>query len=64
MTFKELLGEKYSRLDIVISFLALLELIKGDFIKVVQESIFEDIKMVRVKEISEIEDFALRNLEL
>ena len=64
LTFKELLGEKYSRLDIVISFLALLELIKGDFIRVVQERIFEDIKMVRVKEISEIEDFALRNLEL
>jgi len=59
-----LLGEKYSRMDIVISFLALLELIKGDFIRFVQEKIFDDIKMVRTKEISEIDDFALKNLEL
>jgi segregation and condensation protein A len=64
LTFKELLGEKYSRLDIVISFLALLELIKGNFIKVVQNEIFDDIKMVREKEVSEMQDFALRNLEL
>ena len=64
LTFRELLGEKYSRLDIVISFLALLELIKGDFITFVQESIFDDIRMVKVKEVSEMEDFALRNLEL
>jgi len=64
LTFRELLGDSYSRLDVVISFLALLELIKGDFIQFVQEEIFEDIKMVRVKEVSEIEDFASKNLEL
>lgn len=64
LTFRELLGEKYSRLDIVISFLALLELIKGNFITFVQESIFDDIRMVRIKEASEMEDFALKNLEL
>jgi len=64
LTFRELLGEKYSRMDIVISFLALLELIKGDFITFVQESIFEDIRMVKVKEVSEMEKYALRNLEL
>jgi segregation and condensation protein A len=64
LTFRQLLGENYSRLDIVISFLALLELIKGDFIRFVQEKIFDDIKMVRVKEIAEIDDFALKNLEL
>jgi len=64
LTFRELLGDNYSRMDIVISFLALLELIKGDFIKVVQEDIFDDIKMIRDREISEIEDFALKNLEL
>jgi len=64
ITFRELLGEEYSRLDIVISFLALLELIKGDFITFVQISIFDDIRMVKLKEVSEMEDFALRNLEL
>lgn len=64
LTFRELLGEKYSRLDIVISFLALLELIKGDFILFVQEEIFDDIKMMKVKEVSEMQDYALRNLDL
>jgi len=64
LTFRELLGDNYSRLDIVISFLALLELIKGDFILFVQEEIFDDIKMVRAKEVSEMKEFALRNLEL
>ncbi len=64
LTFRELLGDNYSRLDIVISFLALLELIKGDFIQFFQESIFDDIKMVKVKDASEMKDFALKNLEL
>ena len=64
LTFRELLGEKYSRLDVVISFLALLELIKGDFIMVVQEEIFDDIKMIKARDVSEIEEFALKNLEL
>ena len=64
LTFREFLGDYYSRLDIVISFLALLELIKGDFIQFVQEDIFDDIKIIRVKEVSEIEDFALQNLDL
>jgi segregation and condensation protein A len=63
-TFKELIGDKYSRLNVVISFLALLELIKGNFIKVLQEEVFGDILLKRVKEISEIESFGLRNLEL
>ena len=64
LTFRELLGKEYSRMDVVISFLALLELIKGNFIMVIQSNLFEDIKMKRVKEISEMQDFALRNLEL
>ncbi|MCJ7733984.1 MAG: segregation/condensation protein A [Anaerolineales bacterium] len=64
LTFHDLLGENYSKMDIVISFLALLELVKGNYIKVVQDSIFTDIKMVRVKEVAEMEEFALKNLEL
>jgi len=64
LTFQELIGDNFSKLDIVISFLALLELVKGNFIKVVQEEMFNDIKMVRVKEIVEMEEFALKNLEL
>ena len=64
LKFEDLLGENYSRLDVVISFLALLELIKGNYIKVVQEGIFNQIVMIRVSEVSEMRDFALRNLEL
>ena len=64
LTFEELLSEEYSRLDVVISFLALLELVKGNYIKVVQEGIFNKIIMVRVKEVDEMREFALRNLEL
>ena len=64
ITFRELLGKEYSRLDIVISFLALLELIKGNFIKVIQEEIFEDIKIEKIKGESEMRIFALKNLEL
>jgi len=63
-TFKELIGSKYSRLDVVISFLALLELIKGNFIKVLQEDIFGDIRMKRTKEISEIASFSSRSSRL
>ena len=64
LTFRELLGQRYSRLDVVISFLALLELIKGSFIKVVQNDVFDEIRMIRVKEVSEMREFALKNLEL
>lgn len=64
LTFREMLGENFSRLEVVISFLALLELIKGNFITVAQERIFDDIIMVRIKDISEMQEFALKNLEL
>jgi segregation and condensation protein A len=64
LTFRDLLGKDFTRLDVVISFLALLELIKGNFIKVVQYKMFDDITMKKIKEVSEMKDFALRNLEL
>ncbi len=64
LTFRELLGKDFSRSDVVISFLALIELIKGGFIRVVQFTIFEDIKMKKIKNESEMKLFGLRNLEL
>lgn len=64
LEFEDLLGETYSRLDVVISFLALLELIKGSYVKVIQEGIFNKIVMVRVKNVEEMRGFALKNLEL
>ena len=40
VTFKSLLGEKPTRLDVVVTFLALLELIKGHYIRFHQEELF------------------------
>ena len=64
LSFREILGEQFDRLDVVISFLAILELIKGNFVRVVQDGIFTDIQILREKEIDEMKDFALKNLEL
>jgi segregation and condensation protein A len=64
LTFREIIGKNYSRLDIVISFLAILELIKGHFVEVLQEKIFEDIKLKRIKEVDKMREYALKNLEL
>ena len=45
LTFRTLLTRKNSRLDVVVTFLAMLELIKRHFIRVQQESLFGDITM-------------------
>jgi segregation and condensation protein A len=42
-TFRHLLGDRRTRLDIVVTFLAMLELVKLHFIKAKQERIFGDI---------------------
>jgi segregation and condensation protein A len=64
LSFREVLGEDFNRLDVVITFLAILELIKGNFVKVVQDGIFTDIQILKMKEVNEMKDFALKNLEL
>jgi segregation and condensation protein A len=64
LTFEDMLGEQYSRFDVVISFLALLELIKGNFIKVVQDGMFNEIILIRNRKIEEMREYALKNLEL
>jgi segregation and condensation protein A len=64
ITFSEFLGDEFTKLDIVISFLALLELIKGKFVEVVQVGIFDEIKIVAVKESSEMKLYGLENREL
>lgn len=43
ISFQELLGESFSRLDIVITFLALLELVKQYRVQVTQETLFSEI---------------------
>jgi segregation and condensation protein A len=47
-TFRDILGSGRSRVDTVISFLALLELVKQRVVHVVQSSSFEDIEIKRV----------------
>ncbi len=42
-TFRSLLGEKRSRLDVVVTFLAMLELVKRSFVRIQQESLFGEI---------------------
>ena len=64
VTFQELLGEKYSRIDIVITFLAVLELIKGKYIRVIQQGLFNDISLKRRSNNTEIDTKIIKELEL
>ncbi len=58
-TFQALLGHKRSRLDIVVTFLAMLELVKRRFIQANQERLFGDIDVEALKSWEEGEDFDL-----
>lgn len=44
-TFGQLLGEKRSRLDVVVTFLAMLELVKRHFVHAKQETLFSEINI-------------------
>ncbi len=48
--FQELLGEKPSRIEVVITFLALLELVKRYRVSAKQESLFSDIEIERMED--------------
>lgn len=48
MTFKEMVGQGKSKVDIVVSFLALLELVKQRTVQVVQSKPFAEIELKRV----------------
>ncbi len=58
-TFHSLLGYKRTRLDIVVTFLAMLELVKRHFIQAQQENLFGEIEVEAVKSWEEDEDFDL-----
>lgn len=49
MTFRELLASTESRIEIVVSFLALLELVKQRSVSVTQEQLFEDITIEKAE---------------
>jgi len=58
-SFQELLGDHYTRLDIVITFLALLELVKQYRVQVTQENLFSEICIEASEEWENGEDIDL-----
>jgi segregation and condensation protein A len=59
VTFWNLLGKKKSRIDIVVTFLALLELIKRHLVHAEQESIFGEIQLEAEESWEDTEEFEL-----
>jgi len=43
LSFFEVLGDRYTKVDVIVSFLALLEVVKRSFIRVEQKELFDDI---------------------
>ncbi len=62
-TFNKLLGRNHTRIDIVVTFLAILELIKRHVINAQQDSLFSDIELEAVEATNETEDFDLEFIE-
>lgn len=58
-SFKELVGNGHSRLEVVVTFLALLELVKRYRVLARQEALFGEIHIERTEEWNEGEDFEL-----
>lgn len=48
LSFKELIGHAENKTDVIVTFLALLELVKQEFISVKQDKNFEDIKIEKI----------------
>jgi segregation and condensation protein A len=59
ISFRNLLGEKRSRLDIAVTFLAMLELVKRDIITAHQERLFGEIELEAVNSWNENDEFEL-----
>lgn len=59
VTFYSLLDDHHSRLEIVVTFLAILELIKRRFIQAHQESTFSDIVLEATEHLDEYQEFDL-----
>ena len=60
-TFTSLLGEDYTRVEVVVAFLALLELVRRFRIKAAQDENFDDIRIVPTEEWDEDEEFELED---
>lgn len=57
--FTEILGESRSRIDIVVSFLAMLELVKRKRVAATQETLFGEIEIIPAEEWDDTTDFEL-----
>lgn len=62
-TFRGLLGEGYTRVEVVITFLALLELVRRFQIRAVQDDLFSDIRIVATEEFDESEEVDIEFVE-
>jgi segregation and condensation protein A len=58
-TFKSLLGRRWTRLDAVVTFLAMLELVKRHLIEARQEKLFGEIEITAADSWDESQDFEL-----
>lgn len=62
-SFQKLLGEKYTRADIVVTFLALLELVKSYRVRASQEQLFGEIEIEAEEDWNNEEDLELAFIE-
>jgi segregation and condensation protein A len=63
VSFQRLLGDEYTRVDVVVTFLALLELVKRFRIRAVQDETFSDIRIEPTEDWDETEEFDLEFIE-
>jgi segregation and condensation protein A len=59
VSFGRIVGQSPSKLEVVVTFLALLELIKRFHVSVHQEDLFSDIQVEQTSEMSDAEDFEI-----
>jgi segregation and condensation protein A len=58
-TFRRLLGVSHTRMEVVVTFLAMLELVKRRYLKAQQETIFGDIELVPAEEWDDNPEFEI-----
>jgi segregation and condensation protein A len=58
-SFRRLLGQSHTRLEVVVTFLAMLELVKRRYLKAQQEALFGDIDLVPAEEWDENPEFEI-----
>ncbi|MBT3713366.1 MAG: segregation/condensation protein A, partial [Anaerolineae bacterium] len=58
-TFREMVSNAKSRIEVAVTFLALLELVKRYRVNIQQDGLFGDIQVERMGEFAEDEDFEL-----